>query len=766
MKKYQWWGICLIMLLAFSLPVSGEEQSAGTAEQSVESTPTQDSVRPKVGLVLGGGGARGFAHIGVIKVLEELGIPVDYVVGTSMGSIVGGLYASGYSAAEMEEIITRIDWENVFSDTPTRNSWSSRAKQEGSKYLFGLGFDRKGFTIAAGLTKGQKISMLFSFLTLPVSHIERFDDLPIPYRAIAADIGTGEEVVLDHGSLAESMRASMSVPGVFTPVDIEGHLLVDGGIVNNVPVNVVKAMGADIIIAINVSSGLVDKEQLGNPFAVLNQMVGIQMLKATQAQLKNADVVLEPDLKDYTASNFENGKEITALGEDAARKQINQLKALADEIHKTRAFGRSISEGMLQSLLNIKVEDVTVTGLSGSKTEISIKEFFKKKLFTLKKEEQVFVLTPGIMSQVVQTILGTGQVESIRFSLLPGKELDGKILNLQLEEKQSKNPNLLRFGMYYESRFNDEEPDKLAFLTNVTFNDLTGRGSFWATDFQFVNVSKIETRYYQPIIKGFSIIPEAYTRSDYQVLYQDQESAGRYNIDSDGFSVNVGGYLPRLGFISVGYNLEQVDASVKATVEEDTLDLLDSDDTVSSILLRTRIDRQDVYPFPHTGGLVEIEYRWASEELGGNVDFSRLSLNWERYIPLAKKHTFGFRLQGGTNFDTEMPAYAQFLLGGRDSFVGYKAEEIRGNNMGILALEYRYQLLKLPAPIGGNMFFTLIGNAGDVWETIKDVSEDFSPRYGGSAGVGVDTFLGPVTADFSMGDEGRYIFYLSIGKKF
>ncbi|GAK50742.1 surface antigen, D15 [Candidatus Moduliflexus flocculans] len=209
-----------------------------------------------------------------------------------------------------------------------------------------------------------------------------------------------------------------------------------------------------------------------------------------------------------------------------------------------------------------------------------------------------------------------------------------------------------------------------------------------------------------------------------------------------------------------------MDASLKATIEEETTSLLDFDENVSSIFVRTRIDRQDTYPFPHSGGLVEIDFYWASQDFGGEVDFSKLSFNWDRYFPIAKKHTFGIRLQGGTDFNTELPAYNQFLLGGRDSFVGYKAEEIRGNNLGILGLEYRYQLLKMPAPIGGSMFFTLIGNAGDVWEKISDVTEDFSPRYGGSAGIGVDTFLGPVTADFSMGDEGRYIFYLSIGKKF
>lgn len=764
-KRHLYWAACLALLIAFSVPISAEELTDNAAAQSAETVPLKDAAHPKVGLVLGGGGARGFAHIGVIKVLEELGIPIDYVAGTSMGSIVGGLYASGYSAAELEQIISGIDWDFVLSDTPTRSTWSSRAKQEGSKYLFGLGFDRHGFKIAQGLTKGQKISTLFSFLTLPVSEIEGFDHLPIPYRAVAADIGTGDEVILDHGSLAEAMRASMSVPGVFTPVEIEGHLLVDGGIVNNVPVNVVKAMGADIIIAVDVSSKLVEKQELGNPFSVLNQMVGIQMLKATQAQLKMADVVLSPALKDYTAASFGNGKEITALGEEAARKQIDQLKALADDIHKTRAFGRSISQGVLKSLLNIDVEDVTVTGAGGTKAELSIKNIFSKNAFSFARKKEDVVLNPTLMAQVVEEILGTGYIESVVFSLLPGTAPEKKLLNLRIEEKTT-NPNLLRFGMYYESRFHEEESDKLAFLTNLTFNDLTGRGSFWATDLQFVNVNKLETRYFQPIFKGLSIIPEVYTRSDYQVLYDDQESTGRYNIDSNGFSVSLGGFLPRIGFVSAGYRFENVDASLKANIAGDAATAFDFDDEVSSLRFKIRLDLQDAYPFPHSGGLFDLEYDWASRELGGTIDFSKLLLNIERYVPLGKKHTVGFRFQGGTNFDTDMPAHAHFLLGGRDSFVGYKAEEIRGKNLGILALEYRYQLLKMPAPIGGNVFLTLIGNAGDVWEKTSEVTEDFSPRYGGSAGLGVDTFLGPITADFSMGDEGRYIFYLSIGKKF
>ena len=750
--------LLMVFLFVIAMPAIGLSQDTTTSPE----IPTNEMERqrsgevyPKVGLALSGGGARGFAHIGALKVLRDLGMPIDYVAGTSMGSIVGGLYAAGYSVEELEEVINTVNWGEVFSDTPPRKMWSFLKKRQSSKYLFGLGFTGKGFSLPTGITKGQKISTLFSFLSISVSGIEHFDDFPIPFRAVAADIETGEEVVLDHGSLAEAMRASMSVPGVFTPVEIDGHLLVDGGIVKNLPVDILKEMGADIVIAVDVSSGLLNREQLGNPVAILNQMVGLQMLKVTEAQRQLADVVIHTDLEDYSSTDFDKGNEISALGEQSTIEKLDELNAMLDKIRETRPVSRSAPNSILRQFKDLYIEDVVIQGQGELYKETSVQKYFEL--------QEKTPLDPDLIQQAVTTLFSTGNYESVKFSITKGKEEYGRILNLDLEEK-TEQPHLLRFGMYYESRNDDPEPDKMVFLLNATFNDLTGNGSFWSTDYEFVNVNKLQTQYYQPLGHALFVLPQLYTFDDFQVVYDGKESVARYDLNEDGLTLSIGTLLSRLGVVTIGYNLEWVDASPSSDVEEERFPSYE--ETLSSLLVESSIDGLDKFPFPHSGSLFELEYQLASENLGSDADFHKFSAEYWRYLPLAAKHTLGTHLLIGTDFKSKLRPYKDFLLGGRDSFVGYKIEEVRGANIGIAGVEYRYKFGELPSPIGGNIYATLTGNIGNAWRSLDELQEKVDLRYGGGLGVGVDTFLGPIRADYSFGDEGRRVFYLNIGLKF
>lgn len=709
-------------------------------------------VYPKVGLVLSGGGARGFAHIGAIKVLEEIGMPIDFVVGTSMGSIVGGLYAVGYSSEELETIIYEVNWEDVFSDTPPRKLWSYQKKRASSKYILGVGFSWKGFVVPQGLTSGQKISNLMAFLTLRASEAENFDELPIPYRAVAADIVTGEEVVLDHGSLADAMRASMSVPGVFTPITIDGHLLVDGGIVNNLPVDVVKKMGADVVIAVDISSPLKSQKELGNPISILTQMVGLQMLKVTETQRRLADVVIIPDLGKYSSGSFGNATEISALGEKYTRMKLDKLQALLQKIRETRPADRAIPTSIVKEIEDIYIKDIVIEGNTIYDEQILLKQL---------REQQEAPLNPELLEQKITEIFSTGKYETVKFTLAPGDQ-DGKVLKLQLEEKQS--PHELRFGMNYEARFDDAAEDKMVFLVNATLNNLTGSGSYWSTDLQFVNVDKIETEYFQPLGWGFFVAPRSYTSDDYQLLYEDKESVARYDNNETGIGIRFGTFIRRIGEVSVGYLLEEVDVSPSTAVERETFPRFS--ETITSLTFRSQIDRLDTFPFPHSGSILNIDYQWAGKNFGGEVDFHKLSLDYWRYFPLSKRNTLGLRLQIGTDFKTDLRPYKYFLLGGRDSFVGYKIEERRGSHLGIAGLEYSYRFYELPSTVGGGIFAIVNGNVGNVWQTVEEITDDFSLRYGGSIGLGVDTILGPVRADFSIGNGGRQALYLNIGYTF
>ena len=302
-------------------------------------SPAETPKRPRVGLVLSGGSAHGFAHVGVLEVLEELRVPVDVVTGTSMGSVVGGLYASGMSPAEMERIVLTTDWEDLLSDGPSRDRLSFRRKQDDALNYVDLemGLTRKGIAFPSGLIAGQKLGFLLKALTLGTVGIESFDDLPIPFRCVATDIVTGGKVVLSDGSLAEAMRASMSIPGAFSPVPRGAHLLVDGGLVENLPVTEAEELGADVIVAVDVSSDKFDLEKLKSFSGVLSRMANLPIRENVAKSRLRATVVVAPRVADIPSMDFARGGLLVQRGAEAARAMAKELSAfsLPEEEYRT-----------------------------------------------------------------------------------------------------------------------------------------------------------------------------------------------------------------------------------------------------------------------------------------------------------------------------------------------------------------------------------------------------------------------------------------------
>src|SRR5574340_731620 len=312
----------LALLAALSSPTHAETDAQQQAIQAA---------RPKIGLVLAGGGAKGAAHVGVLKVLEEMHIPVDYVAGTSMGSIIGGLYASGMSPQEIEQEIRNIDWKDVFVDNPNRDDRSFRRKQDDALYVFKAkpGFGGGRVKLPRAYVHGQKFDLQLNRLTERVSQIKDFNQLPIPFRAVATDLETGKEVVLKSGNLARSLRSDLAVPGAFDPVEIDGRLLVDGGISNNVPVSVARAMGADIVIVSDLGSDLLTRDQIVSALSVAGQMINFLFALNSQEQLKSLgprDVLITSKLGDIGAASFDRIGEAMPLGEQAARRADASLR--------------------------------------------------------------------------------------------------------------------------------------------------------------------------------------------------------------------------------------------------------------------------------------------------------------------------------------------------------------------------------------------------------------------------------------------------------
>ncbi len=325
--------IAIVFVLLFCLPstpVGAEEKES----------------RPKIGLALSGGGARGGAHVGILIALEEMNIPIDYIAGTSMGAIVGGLYASGYTAAEVEQILIRTDWKKGLTDQPARRNRTMRKKDLERQFLvpFRVGFNKGKIQLPLGAIEGQHLDQMFSQLLLPVVDVDDFDELPIPFRTVATDLVTGEEVVLSSGSLPNALRASMSIPGVFAPVRINDRILVDGGMVNNLPVSVVRAMGADIVIAVDISMPLLTEEKLTSFLSVTEQLAGFLTRRNTERQIQllgAEDILIIPELGDFSSADFEGAEEIVHLGYEAALASKESLAMLARPDYAARP-GRKI----------------------------------------------------------------------------------------------------------------------------------------------------------------------------------------------------------------------------------------------------------------------------------------------------------------------------------------------------------------------------------------------------------------------------------------
>ncbi|OHD71216.1 MAG: hypothetical protein A2W19_10565 [Spirochaetes bacterium RBG_16_49_21] len=414
--------------------------------------------RPKVGLVLSGGGAKGIAHIGVLKIIEKSGVHIDYIAGTSMGSIVGGLYASGYTAAMLEKMVLTIDWDDMLEDAVSRRSVSIDEKYDHDKYIGSLQIRKDGIQLPTGYKRGQKLTSLLSRLTLHVQDIKDFGKLPIPFRCVATDIVTGDAYILAKGYLPDALRASMSIPSIFTPIEIDGHLLVDGGVVRNLPVSDAHEMGADFIIAVDVSAPLYKKDELKSIITIMDQVTSFLGARSTKEQQLLSDILIEPDIKGFTAAEFTRGRELIAVGEAAGRRMLPELAALASAQKKFPAEEKEVTPVKIITKLNITKIDIR--GLQ----HVSRNLVMGKLLINLPKS-----MTPDELMQAVARVYASGFFERVTYQIESDEsKKEGTRLIVSVVESSG---IFLKLGFSYDTDLN------AAVLGNITIRNLAGQGS-------------------------------------------------------------------------------------------------------------------------------------------------------------------------------------------------------------------------------------------------------------------------------------------------
>jgi len=717
---------------------------------SPDSSFAEEPTRPKIGLVLGGGGAKGAAHIGVLKVLEEQKIPVDYIAGTSMGAIVAALYASGLSAGELEKVITAIDWKDVFSGDPDRRDIDYRRKQEDFDHLtkLSVGIKDGKVVMPKGLIKDQKVNVLFETLMLHTSGIDDFDNLPIPYRAVAADLETGEMVVLKGGRLADAARASMSVPGAFPPIEINGRLLIDGGIVRNVPIDIVREMGADIIICVDVDKPMATRKELGGSLSILNQMIDIMMKKNVKDQVKTLgpqDVYMNPELGELGSGDFDKAAEIARLGEKAAREKIDSLKRYSVSENEYAAFAAKHHRELVKEL---KVASVKIEMQGESK----ISPDYVASRLTVKPGDTVDV---DQMKAQAGIVYGTGDFE--RVDLHVQKQQDGYDLVVKATER-SWGPNYLRVGVALESDFKGSSSYNI--LVDYTRRWINSLGGEWKTQVNLGSPSGIYSEFYQPLVVSrlFFISPHAEWKQDPVDVYKGHDREAEYRITSYEGGLDFGIQPWMYGEARVGLQF----GKFRADSISGDIDFARDEATRGAVVVQARLDQLDNVNFPNNGYMAQFKLISSLDALGSDDEYNKVTGSILGAFTF-RKQTILASLRAGSYIGNDLPFYDTVTLGGLFALSGLSAGQLRGQTM---ALGRLITYHKVGSSFIGDLYFGGSLESGNVWTEDEKNFDLTDLRLAGSVFVGYDTIFGPLYLAFGHTDGGYNAGYFYLGRPF
>lgn len=720
--------------------------------------------RPKVGLALSGGGAKGLAHIGVLKVLEEAGIKVDYIAGTSMGSIVGGLYAIGYTPEQLKKITNEMDWEEVLSDITPRKSISIDEKDKEYKYITKLPF--KGFSVGlpAGVIVGQQLSMKLSELTWRVHHIKNFDDFQIPFRCVATDIVNGKSVEFKEGNLADALRASMSIPSAFAPMEIDGELYVDGGVLKNFPVSTLKDMGADIIIGVNVAEGLVPKEELNSLISVTMQAVSIQEAPELKKAKEECDYLIEPNVEGYDASSFGATDSLLVRGERAARKQISQLKALAERLNEFKdeeveAENEDSEYKILEDTDFVYLDNIIFMGRENvTYTLLEDRLDVKKDGWVRYKE----------IREGVERIYASGFFEKVDF-ILKNKD-SGVTLIINVKEKKH---DFIGIGFNY-----NDDTETNVFL-NFTFLNpiqkgsklrLTGRLS---EDPSFTLDYTVKTDFYEKLTIGTKFFFE---ELDLYVYHTDRDLwAANLQYQHSTFSLYTEMLMSNSLNLGVGGMFDYVDLS--PIVIPENWNATDTNLGVTAIYGYIGFDNLDRNIYPTSGAKFNFSSKYVFDDLiissdelntGEIKPFWRLYGKLLHYMRFSDRVTLFNRSEVGTLIGKGIiPEYYDFYLGGQYlnnenffPFYGLDFMSAMGHHIVLHEAGIQYEVVN-------NIFLTLRGNVGYVNNERNKLSNFEDYFKGGGLTFGYSSFIGPLELTLMYGDESKEITsFINIGFKF
>jgi NTE family protein len=716
------------------------------------------ATRPRICLVLSGGGARGMAHIGVLKILEDLKIPIDCIAGTSMGAIVGGLYASGMTAQQIDATMRSLDWQEAFHDAPPRRDLAFRRKQDDRNFLVRLPLGLKHGTILLpkGFIQGQKLQETLRQLTLPFSNSTDFDLLPTPFRAVATDLETGNAVVMDKGDLAIAMRASMSAPGVFAPVELNGRLLVDGGLAENLPISVARAMHADILIVSDVSFPLQPRAALDSALSISNQMLAILVRKDSdrqRASLSPQDILIEPNLGSATATDFTSPSAVIARGEDAARAAIAELSAygVGDGAYRDYLTRRAAREPGLPPIKFVRVDPQS-------------KRYEK----TIAAEMQPLLGKPLDLDQVgkrITELYGLGNFETLDYTLVDQGEGAGAESGLEVRaRRKSWGPNYLRFGLNLADDFQGNSRYNAAVRFILT--ELNEWGAENLTDLQIGSDPKIVSEFYQPLnaSRTWFVAPSARIEARDLPIYSKNVVVADFRDREVEADFDVGRNLGNWGEIRAG--LHRTNGLTRVRLGDPTL--VEHQYNIGEYFFKFSYDRLDNVHFPREGQTFSLQWDANRTNLGADVASDKVTADW-LMARSSGRNTVLLWTSAGSTLDGHYKANALpefYSLGGFFNLSGLAPSSLIGPHYAIARAIYFRKIgrggegfFEFPAYLGASLEF------GNTWQHRGDMSFA-SARKDASLFVAFDTFLGPVYLGSGYDVSGTAAFYLFLGRTF
>ncbi|MCP1475064.1 NTE family protein [Pseudomonas sp. EB276 TE3739] len=709
-----------------------------------------EAPRPKIGLVLSGGAARGLAHIGVLKALEEQGIRIDAIAGTSMGAVVGGLYASGYKIDELETLAQSIDWQAALSDAPPREDVPFRRKQDDRDFLVKqkLSFrDDGSLGLPLGVIQGQNLALLLESLLAHTSDTRDFDKLPIPFRAVTTDIANGEKVVFRKGHLPQVIRASMSIPAVFAPVELDGRLLVDGGMTDNIPLDVAREMGVDVAIVVDIGTPLRNRKQLTTVVDVLNQSITLMTRRNSEEQLATLhanDVLIQPALAAFGVTDFGKAQEMIDAGYRATRILDARLAQLKPTQTQDAELNAARQPGQRTPIITaIRVEN-------DSKVDDDVIRYYIRQPIGEP-------LDLGRLHSDMGTLYGLDYFDQVRYRVVH-KGQDHTLV-ISASGKRS-GTDYLRVGL----NLSDDMRGDSAFNLGASYrvNGINRLGAEWLTRAQIGDKQELYSEFYQPLDVGsrYFVAPYASFEAQNVDSVLDNDPIAQYRVERYGFGLNLGRQIGNNGEVRFGVG----QAWGKADVRIGDQDLPSESFNEGFYTVKYSYDSLDNVYFPHEGKDVSLTFAQFEPGLGSDNRYRQ----WEAKFDKAMSHGPDTLILGGRygrTLDDANVVTSSFLLGGARQLSGFREDALSGQNVSLMrAVYYRRLTPRSYLPLDFPLYAGASLERGRAWNN----DNEFDSGYINAASVfiGFDTPLGPLNFTYGLNDADEQAVYLNLGQTF